>query len=78
MAIKLHAGPWATAGVANPGGVGTFTERVVIADNKIIGGINPWTISLGPQAEAQDERVRDIIVERNWFTAGSATVVRNK
>lgn len=73
LAIKLHAGPWATAGVANPGGVGTYTERVVIADNKIIGGINPWTISLGPQDEAQDERVRDIIVERNWFTAGSAT-----
>lgn len=73
LAIKLHAGPWATAGVANPGGVGTYTEQVVIADNKIIGGINPWTISLGPQDEAQDERVRDIIVERNWFTAGSAS-----
>ena len=73
LAIKLHAGAWATAGVANPGGVGTYSEQVVIADNKIIGGINPWTISLGPQDEAQDERVRDIIVERNWFTAGSAT-----
>lgn len=73
LAIKLHAAGWAIAGVANPGGVGTYTEQVVIADNKIIGGINPWTISLGPQDEISDERARDIIVERNWFTAGSAS-----
>ncbi len=73
LAIKLHAPGWAVAGVANPGGVGTYTEQVVIADNKIIGGINPWTISLGPQDEASDERVREIIVERNWFIAGSAS-----
>jgi PKD repeat protein len=73
LAIKLHARSWGEAGVANPGGVGTYTEQVVIADNKIVGGINPWTISLGPQDTIHDERVRDIIVERNWFTAGSAT-----
>ena len=73
MAIKLHAWTWNAAGVANPGGVGTYSEQVVISDNKIIGGINPWTISLGPQNGTSDERVRDIIVERNWFTAGSGT-----
>jgi hypothetical protein len=75
LAIKLHAKDWTTAGVTNPGGVGTYTEQVVIADNKIIGGINPWTLSLGPQDEIHDERVRDIIVERNWFTAGTASQV---
>lgn len=73
LAIKLHAKDWTSPGVTNPGGVGTYTERVVIADNKIIGGINPWTLSLGPQDEINDERVRDIIVERNWFVAGRAT-----
>jgi len=72
-AIKLHAGSWTGAGVSNPGGVGTYTEQVIIADNKIIGGINPWTISLGPQNSTSDERVRDVIVERNWFTSGSAS-----
>ena len=75
LAIKLHAKNWTTPGVTNPGGVGTYTEQVVIADNKIIGGINPWTLSLGPQDEINDERVRDIIVERNWFTAGGASQV---
>lgn len=73
LAIKLHAKDWTTPGVTNPGGVGTYSEQVVIADNKIIGGINPWTLSLGPQDEINDERVRDVIVERNWFVAGKAS-----
>ncbi|MBU1776226.1 MAG: hypothetical protein KJ899_06260, partial [Gammaproteobacteria bacterium] len=73
LAIKLHSTIWGVAGVSDPAGTGTYSEQVVIADNKIIGGINPWTISLGPQDEISDERVRDIIVERNWFTAGSAS-----
>ncbi len=73
LAIKLHAPGWNIDGVANPGGTGSYTEKVVIADNEIVGGINPWTISLGPQDEISDERVRDIIVERNWFAAGSAS-----
>jgi PKD repeat protein len=75
LAIKLHSSIWGVAGVSDPAGTGTYSEQVVIADNKIMGGINPWTISLGPQDEISDERVRDIIVERNWFTAGSATQV---
>lgn len=75
LAIKLHAWTWQGGGVADPGGVGTFSEQVVISDNKIIGGINPWTISLGPQNGESDERVRDIIVERNWFTSGTGTQV---
>ena len=73
MAIKLHAWGWQSGGVADPGAVGTYSEQVIISDNKIIGGVNPWTISLGPQNDTSDERVRDVIVERNWFTAGSGT-----
>jgi hypothetical protein len=73
LAIKLHATAWGVAGVSDPTGAGVYSEQVVIADNKIIGGINPWTISLGPEDEISDERVRDIIVERNWFTAGKAS-----
>jgi len=78
-AIKLHAWDWSTPSVANPGGVGTFTERVVISDNKIVGNTSAWTISIGPQNDGKvsgqpaDERVRDIIVERNWITAGPGT-----
>ena len=50
-----------------------YSEQIVISDNKIIGANNPWTTSLGPQDANNDERVRDLIVERIWFTAGSGT-----
>jgi hypothetical protein len=75
LAIKLHSVTWKAVNVADPTGAGVYAEQVVIADNKLIGGINPWTLSLGPQDELYDERVRDVIVERNWFSAGSATQV---
>jgi hypothetical protein len=71
--IKLHAMLWTQVSVANPTGLGTFTEQVVIADNKLIGANNPWTTTLGPQNDWRDERLRDIIVERNWFTSGPGT-----
>ena len=47
----------------------------MIADNKIIGGINPWSVSIEPQNNTTDERIRDIIIERNWFTSGTGTSV---
>jgi len=73
-AIKLHAWDWigGAGGNATPS---TYTEQVVISGNKIIGAHTPWTIALGPQDDSHDERVRDIIVERNWFTAGPSTQV---
>jgi Divergent InlB B-repeat domain len=71
-AIKIHANLWTAVGVTGPG---IYTEQVVIADNKIIGANNPWTVGLGPRDNTRDERVRDIIVERNWFTAGAGTQV---
>jgi hypothetical protein len=74
-ALKLHAMRWTQASVANPGAVGTYTEKVVISDNKLIGANNPWTFSIGPQNAVRDERVKDIIVERNWFVAGPGTQV---
>lgn len=72
-AIKLHAQEWSTSGVTNPGAAGAYTEQVVISDNKIIGANNDWTVSIGPQNAQRDERVRNIIVERNWFIAGPGT-----
>lgn len=72
--IKLHAWAWDGSGGGNAT-AGTYTEKVIIADNKIQGGANPWQVSLGPQDTGSDERVRDIILERNWFTSNSATQV---
>lgn len=72
--IKLHAWAWG-GGAGGNSTPGVYTEKIIISDNKIVGGINPWAVSLGAQDEINDERVRDIIVERNWFTAGSGTQV---
>jgi hypothetical protein len=70
--IKIHAWAWG-GGAGGNATAGTYTEKVIIADNKIEGGANPWMLSLGPQDEITDERIRDIIVERNWFSSNSRT-----
>ena len=49
-----------------------FTEQVVMSDNKFTGGAGAdWTVTLGPQDQFQDEKVKDVIVERNWFAPHS-------
>jgi hypothetical protein len=49
-----------------------YTEQVVVSDNQIIGGSGPQLAVLGPQNIHNDERVRDVIVERNWFKASNS------
>ena len=73
-AIKLHAWAWG-GGAGGNSTPNTYTEQVIIADNKIVGGVNPWTVAIEPQNDQKDERVRDVIVERNWFTTGSGTQI---
>lgn len=72
-AIKLHAASWSAGSGNIP--PGTYSEEIVISDNQIVGGINAWTVSIGPQNDTNDERVRKVLLERNWFTSGSATSV---
>jgi hypothetical protein len=50
-----------------------YTEKVVVSDNQIIGGGTPYLIAIGPQNNMTDERVREIIIERNWFQAGGGS-----
>ena len=47
------------------------TEQVIVSDNKIIGGNSPILVVMGPRDSFRDERVRDVIIERNWFKAGN-------
>ena len=45
-----------------------FTEQVVLSDNKFTAGAGvDWNVTIGPQDQFEDEKVRDVIVERNWF-----------
>jgi len=54
----------------------SFTEQIVLSDNKFTGGMgSEWIVAIGPQNEANDERVKNIIVERNWFTPQADTQI---
>jgi len=61
--VKMHGPGWSSGGISR----GHYTERVVFSDNVFQGGDDDWTVSIGPQNAQSDERVRDLIVERNLF-----------
>jgi PKD repeat protein len=45
-----------------------YTEQVIFSDNKFTTGDGgALTVTLGPQDNQRDERVRQVILERNWF-----------
>ena len=46
---------------------GTYTEKVVVCDNKFTGGVNQEIMTMAPQFATSNERGRNLIVERNWF-----------
>jgi PKD repeat protein len=62
--IKMHApsdpntGAWYS---------GQYSEMNVVSDNRLVGSV----LALAPQNNVRDERVRDVIVERNWFDGAS-------
>lgn len=66
-ALKLHA-PAEGTGHCTPakynGCLENRTEFVVVANN-VFGGSGPWPVSIGPQDATSDERVSDVIVEKN-------------
>lgn len=69
--VKMHAPIYSSAGVV---GGGRFTEQVVLSDNDFVGAAGAdWSVTIGPQDNINDERVRDVIIERNLFRAGPGT-----
>jgi len=61
--IKLHGPAYGT--------VTDFTEKVVISENGVVGGNNGILISIEPQNNLEDERIRNIICERNYVQGGT-------
>ena len=51
---------------------GTYTEKVIIADNHLLPITEAWQIVVQAQNNSYPEHLRDIIVENNWLEAGSA------
>ncbi len=66
--VKMHA-PGFGSGI----GQGHYTEFVVMSDNTFRGDDNAWTVVPGPENAHADNRLRDIIIERNHFLAGVGT-----
>ena len=64
-AIKLH-GP-------AEGDVRLKTRFVHISDNRLLGGI--WVVAVGPQNTSYDERVSQVVFERNLFLTEADTQV---
>lgn len=51
-----------------------YTQKIVYSDNKIMGaatGTATGPVAFNPQNTTSDERIRDVIVERNWCVAGA-------
>ena len=71
--IKLHAPIWGQDTVESRGIGGGYTRWVVVSDNKIVAGYNALLAALAPQGADVDNRLLDIVSERNWFVAGPAT-----
>ncbi len=58
-----NQGMWSNySTVANGDG---WTKEVVISDNKLVDFKNGWSIAVGPRNNILDERVKDVIMERN-------------
>jgi hypothetical protein len=79
-AFKMHGPSWRTLPsviTAQPtnvegNGVGNgYTRWVVISDNKFADNATDFNVVLGPQNNSRDERVTDIVFERNWLTSGA-------
>ncbi len=50
-----------------------YTQNVCISDNKFSGATASINVEIGPQQTTNNERIKNVVVERNWFTAtGSA------
>lgn len=67
--FKLHAPGFTGTSVVS----GRYSEQIVVADNTFFGGLSVETVKIAPQNSAYDERIRDVILERNYFLMGSGS-----
>jgi hypothetical protein len=77
LALKLHGPCWGNNGTADVciyrEVMGrTYSEKIVISDNEFNGSDNQtYLVDMGPQNGNSDERIRQILFERNWYSGGS-------
>ncbi len=57
-------------------GLGTgYTRWVEISDNQFISGYNNYMVAAAPQNQNSDERIRDVVIERNHFVSSGFNTV---
>ena len=66
QALKMHGPSENEVNSTNWDRLKSRTEYTIISDN-IFGSSGPWPVSLGPQNEQEDERLSNIIFERNRY-----------
>lgn len=76
--IKLHAPAWGDTGVEGSGVGGGYSRWVVISDNLFTSSVNAWQVAVGSQNAGSDERVKDVILERNLHRSGAGTQVQRE
>lgn len=64
--LKLHGPPWEGTGLGNH----QYSERVHVADNVFRGGLASWVVAIVAEDDHTDQRVRNVLVERNLTLAG--------
>lgn len=69
---KLHAPDFNGKGIS----AGKYSERIVISDNVFRStGPHDWTVAISPQNADKDERIRNVVFERNLFLPGPEAVI---
>lgn len=73
--MKLHAGDFTPSGGVGRSLIqGRYSEYLIVADSVFYG--QSWMVTIGPQSESKpeyDERVKNVIVERNVFRSDRST-----
>jgi len=63
-ALKLHGPSEAVIASTEGNQLDYRTQHVIVHDN-VFGSSGPWPVAIGPQDSGQDERVSDVVFERN-------------
>jgi PKD repeat protein len=69
--VKMHGPPMDSPGV----GQGEYTQKVLFSHNTLQGDNTAWTLATGPEDNHTDQRVRDVLLEGNYFLSGVGTQV---
>ncbi|MCB0339504.1 MAG: right-handed parallel beta-helix repeat-containing protein, partial [Bdellovibrionales bacterium] len=72
--FKMH-GPTYSGGTSSVIPAHSMTQNVLVSDNEFYAGRSQWAVVPGPQNSIEDERLRNILIERNSFRASNTSII---